>query len=42
MKGFMTIPAMIAYRTAVKNGIGDNVLDLLAKRGMGKTGWLRH
>ena len=36
MKGFMTIAPMIAYRTALKNGIGDNVLDLLAKRGFAK------
>jgi hypothetical protein len=36
LKGLSTIPAMIAYRTALKNGIGDNVLDLLAKRGLGK------
>jgi hypothetical protein len=35
-KGFMTIAPMIAYRTAIKNGIGDNVLDLLAKRGFSK------
>jgi hypothetical protein len=36
LKGMFTIPAMIAYRTAVKNGIGDNILDLLAKRGFAK------
>jgi hypothetical protein len=36
LKGMATIPAMIAYRTALKNGVGDNVLDLLAKRGISK------
>lgn len=38
LKGMMTIAPMIAYRTALKNGVGDNVLDLLAKRGFAKMG----
>jgi hypothetical protein len=36
LKGMFTIAPWIAYRTAIRNGVGDNVLDVLAKRGFAK------
>lgn len=34
LHGFASVPALFAYRQAMKHGVEENVLDLMAKRGM--------